>query len=217
MDEELYIFKMIDTATPSFCTFYKEYAGTLDNIKVIYSEIKKKFTDEEDLCHEILVKQSMEEYFNGNKNATNKGIYGEEPIFVPTNIIDRCKHEIQNKKIIHNNTWDFEYKLRFTKCLIENIITQNKGTSFYKVFVKFTFYNLEMFREYLKNWKEVKGPTWGNPGVLIINEESENNVIYTPVYLEDKKFDDLNEAKKYISDDNQINYSTVFNEIFGDG
>ncbi|ORX65352.1 hypothetical protein BCR32DRAFT_286548 [Anaeromyces robustus] len=164
------------------------------------------------------LKQSMDDYFNGNKNAINKGLYGNEPIFISTNIVDVYKHDIQNKEIIHNNIWDCEYKLRFKKCLTENIITQDENTSKYKTYVKFYFLNLELYDDFLNSWKEIKIPTWGNPGILIIDgTDSENVATYTPLYLEDKVFDNLNDAKKYISDSNQINFSTVFNEIFGDG
>ena len=221
MIENIYVLKMLNPATPSFCTSYKEYAGTLDDMKIIHSKINNKFLNKDDLCHEILVKQSREEYFNGNKNAINKGLYGNEPIFVPTIILDICKHNIQNKEIIHKNIWDCESKLRFKECLIEIIITQNKDNGKYKkykTFAKFHFINLELFNEFLNNWKEIKFPTWGNPGILIKDETiSENSAIYTPVYLQDKLFDSLNDAKKYILDINQINYSTVFEEIFGDG
>jgi len=218
MCENIYILKMMDPAAPSFCTIYKGYAGTLDDMKIIYSNLEKKFSNDEELYHENLVKQSMGEYFKGNKDAINKGIYGTEPIFVPTNVIDKYKHDIQNQEVIHKNTWDFEYKLRFKKCLAEIIITQNNNNDKYKIFIKFYFNNLERYDDFLNNWKKIDGHIWGNPGVLVIdNTESENITTYTSVYLEDKTFDNLNDAKEYILDKNQINYSTVFNEIFGDG
>lgn len=217
-NENIYILKMMNPSIPSFCTSYKEYAGSLDDMKKISSYIESKFSNNEELCHEVLVKQSMEQYFNGDKEAINKGLYGNEPIFVLTNVIDMYKHKIQNKEIIHINTWDCEYKLRFTECLIENIITQNKNIGLYKTYVKFHFTNLEQFYDFLNTWEKIKNNTWGNPGILIIdNNTSENSTVYSSVYLEDKAFDNLDDAKKYISDENQINYSTVFDEIYGDG
>ena len=218
MIENIFVLKMLNPAIPSFCTSYKEYAGTLDDMKILHLNINNKFLGKDELCHEILIKQSMEEYFNGNENAINKGLYGNEPIFVPISIINMCKHNIQNKEIIHKNIWDCEYKLRFRECIIESIVTQNKDNEKYKTFVKFYFINLELFNNFLNNWEGIKVPTWGNPGILIKDETlSENIAIYTPVYLQDKVFNNLNDAKNYILDKNQIDYSTVFEEIFGDG
>ena len=141
MDENtrFYCLTLDDYATPSFCSFGKDYFGTLP---LIASLIESLEADERYANNHTRLIQAFKEYRNGKTEVTHSVAYRETLLLEPVYIYAEMKSTTGCNKVKHLNVWDCIYYMRWEKAESDHIWLRHKNSYVRCIKTKFHTINL---------------------------------------------------------------------------
>ena len=214
--EPLYMIKLWDYAVPSFITAYNHYIGSKEDMLSLADNYKRASQSDEDV---IKLSNHICDYLNGYTSVKNPIVYGDEPVLEPLWLVGLQENHVMHGEYVHKNIYNCDYKMRFAQCLTEHYVVQKQDSSVYRVYMKFTFINLELYDVFSDTWERLRWSRLCNRDIFEADESDERSIVLsTIVGLEDVTFDSdsLDRLSVYLADVSNINYKLVFDEVFGD-
>lgn len=210
MEPQLYQMCLEDCACPSFCSAYKPFFGTLDEIEE-FVFAHKADGEKEGEMPEIV--SAFEAWKAGQKDVMHTVSYSPLPLLTPAKLVYRAEQTWQNYRWEHFNIWKCVYHMRCSSVQTEHRWVECEGRFMRCVIADFE--NLE-WSDDEKQWYPVDEDVWGLCHMLCFENNSVRNRLAEP----EKNF----ETQEKMQEDYQIflkNPTPVFcefcNEIFGDG
>lgn len=206
-----YCLTLDDYATPSFCSFGKDYFGTLQLITSLIDllETDKKYA--ENHAQHI---QTFKEYCNGNTEVKHGVAYRKIPLLTPVYVYAQANSIVSFNKVEHLNIWDCIYYMRWKKAESSHIWLRHKN-SFVRC-IKTKFYKLEYSGvDADDKYRPIKY-YMGFPMQIVLEKDIVSNILYTPEKVFDCEEELLKDIENFRNAPDPV-YTEIFNDIFGDG
>lgn len=201
-DTQGFAVTMPDYASPSFCTFAKEYVGTLAMLKG-YIDARKEWEPDSYVTANLCT--AVSELQQGRQN-TAVGIAGNVlPFVTPVTILAVKELIIMPFQIDHLNVWDCVYHIHAEKCTAK--LAYIKAPGVYRRCVLVDFLN-PTYDEHLLN-----AGFWGQPAMLAY----ESGHLYNRLMYIEKWFSTETEMLMDAKYPAKVDFSGFFDDVFGDG
>lgn len=207
-----YCLTLDDYSCASFCTFEKYYFGSIPQIASLIGLLEA----DENYTNNSLTRliQTFKEYCSGNTEVTYDVAYKEIPLLQPVFLYGFIKITTESNKVVHLNTWELPYYLRWEKLESEHIWL-NLGKLYVRC-IKTCFTNLQYADVDTDAEYEPIGMGFDFPNMIDIKD----GLTTSKLFVIEKYFDNEEELskdiKKFINTPDPI-CTEVFNDIFGDG
>lgn len=206
-----YCLTLDDYATPSFCSFGKDYFGSLP---LIASLIESLEADERYANNHTRLIQAFKEYRNGKTEVTHSVAYRETLLLEPVYIYAEMKSTTGCNKVKHLNVWDCIYYMRWEKAESDHIWLRHKNS--YVRCIKTKFHKLEYSGvDADKEYRAIKY-CMGFPMQIVLGEDFLENRLYVTEKVFDNEEELLKDIENFRNAPGPI-YTEIFNDIFGDG
>lgn len=210
MNEKYYRLLFDDYSAASFTSFDKDYYGTLEQINEFFEEIKK---DEELAKRQEYIISVYEKHLAGQKNISYKVAYREAPFIIPAKLLGEKTSVHINLSWEHLNTWRWPYIMKCDKAECRHIWLSCYGK--YSRCIKANFTNLR-YENTEGEFKKLGDMLWGLPGQI----SGIDGDLFNRLFVEEKVFKNKKEAMldfEQFEKTNDINFTEILNDIFGDG
>lgn len=212
-DESLfYCLTLDDYSAPSFCSFGKDYFGTLP---LIASLIESLEADERYAKNHSQLIQAFKEYCNGNTEFTHNVAYRETPLLEPVYVYAQADSISDFNKHEHLNVWDCIYYMRWKKAESSHFWLRHQKR--YIRCVKTIFYSLQYaVIDADEEYKPIKY-SMSFPGMIDFRDDA---VVSNRLHVIEKVFENekelLQDIENFRNAPDPI-CTEIFNDIFGDG
>jgi hypothetical protein len=219
MNEQYYSISLEDYAKPGFCSGWKEFFGTIDDVDGFIDELSKIEGHETTLRAFLEVKK-------GNLEATHDIAYGTHRFMEPVETIAWNEIELDKTEWDHRNIYGWIYRMRIHKGKIINLLVKHgdKYIRCYKVIVSnLSYFDDFRFEKELKEgatdpgWRLLKDGFWGHPAVLNVYNKGRGMYIESRFFFTEKVFDNRDDAMNNFKKSGLPNLGSFCDEIFGDG
>lgn len=210
-DESFYCLVLDDYAAPSFCSFGKNYFGSLELIEHLIHSIKvdRRYADD----YKQLI-NTFKEYMAGNVDVKHNVAYKDVLFLEPVTIYAKENSVADFNKYEHLNVWGYPYYLRWNRAE-SNHIWLKYGNSFVRC-IKTVFYNLEECADIDDEVYRPMHGCMGFPKQIEIKDEVVTNTLYvTEKVFEDEK-ELLEDVERFRNSQDPL-FERIFEDIFGDG
>lgn len=205
MKEPIYALALDDYATVSFCSFSKNYYGTVDEISEFISSLENNER----------IKVALEEYKSGNKNAEHIVAYKSTKLLTP--VISHSSHiyVFEDEKWTHENIYGYPYEMHADRIEAQQIII-NHNNNFLRC-IKATFFNLS-YQDLIRKDKLVPiKKFWGFPNLYKTNFINKDKcIIESRFFVVEETYASYKEASDSL-DIERITFKSLMDDIFGDG
>ena len=215
--------ELIDYATPSYASFTKTYYGDKESILKVLNHPR---TERPDMV------EAANQFFNGTGEGKVQVYFGApEPFIKQVRVIGTVEKQLDNVSFDHNNVWNCIYKMRAEHVSCRYVYIEDSDNKLYRC-LGCDFTNLTSGDETESIPQELvrEGKCWGHPGIIIekatvdkditnINQlsEGEKVVIGNSLMCREMIFNTMEELQKDMQDPCDLNFSGIFDDIFGDG
>ncbi len=204
MNQTYYAMQLEDPATPSFCSFAKDYFGTLQDFQDVMAEMKKA-----DAYADTV--NAFEQFMQGDLKAEHTVCYNKIPVLRTAQLIGKERFELDETEWDHENTFGYIYKMRAKRISAEQILFRS-GDAYYRC-VRPTFYDLQYQAECDAAWHEVGERLWGNLGVVQVQEKEHR----FRLFVVEKSSLSPGEVLSEMWTQANLHFGTACDEIFGNG
>lgn len=195
-------------ATPSFCSFSKQYIGTLTMLDRFISSISHDVKEPSYLSGII---NGYQRYRSGYHDATAFVAQSEVRLIHPLTTIE-CQHQEAAPFFYeHTNVWGFPYFIRAER-MKADIVYVRRGES-YKRYVGASLEHPLYGTTKEDCTDKLNDRLWGHPGVLSF----ENGVLSSRIMFCDRLFESQPEMRQDILSPSPIDFTGFFEDVFGDG
>ena len=205
--EQLFALKMLDCATPPYCTFSKTYIGSIQDIECVINRLR-------DIPEHMETVEAFDSYLSGNLQAAHRVAYKKERILRPVKQIAKNEFHLEETIWEHINIWGFPYKMRFSHADIERaaIIIDGQNVLCCRARMHDLCYEAQ------NQWYELIGGFWGNEWIMKVETQPDSHFsVRNDLYIEEDFFDSTEMMLESLADESTINLGEIVNEIFGDG
>lgn len=199
-------YKMIldDPATASFCSFPKDYFGTLND----YHDFVEAVREEKGYAD---TREAFAQFLNGNSLAQHTVCYNKTPILRLASLIGKEHFELDETEWDHENVYGCTYKMRAERISAEQILFRCED-HFYRC-IRPTFYGLQFKSREDAEWQDVGSQLWGNKGIIQVTGREHKFRLFV-VEKESQKLDVVLSEMWFPQ---YLNFKTACDEIFGNG
>lgn len=195
-------------ACPAFCSFNKEYIGTLAMLDGFIDTISKDVKEPSYLAGII---NGYQRYRDGYHDATAFVAQSEVRLIHPLTTIEVHHHDAAPFFYEHTNVWGFPYFIRAER-MNADIVYVRRGKNHMRYVGAYLEQPLYGTTENDCN-DELNDSLWGHPGVLSF----ENGVLSSRIMFCDRLFESQAEMKQDILSPSPIDFTGFFEDVFGDG
>lgn len=210
MSKQLYRLCLDDYSTPDFCSFNKDYIGTLEDIKTFIEALRN---DEKYAKSESRLIEAWDSYTAGNHEITYNATYQENKFLVRVKCLGTAGTILTDCEWEHLNTWWYPYYTKCSQAKSTHIRVSYQGK--YRRCVRVKFMSLQC-KSTTDEYIQFNGMCRGYPHMI----EKDGDITYNRMYVLEKSFKNKVEAlldlKAFIATPD-IEYRNVLNDIFGDG
>ena len=205
MKKRYFVLTMDDLATPGFCSWTKDFYGTLDEITEYIRRIPEGSYE--------TTKAALQEYLNGNTDVKHHICFHDRQLLTPVEVIKQERFELEQYLWDHKNIFDCIYKMKADMAVIEQMLI--KSGDCYTRCVRCAFTDLQYMTEAPLHlgYRKMHDGFWGLPGMMHI----EGNQYILSLYVLEKRYQNLEEALADMGKVEKLDLTDVCNEIFGDG
>ena len=207
MSKQHYVMLFNDPACPGFCSTDKPFFGTKEHYQML-----KWLMQEYEGCEETVI--AIENYFHGQRCAEHYIAHKYVPILKRIKVFASENLRFEDKTWEHFNIWGFTYKMRCDSGLAKQIIVKYEGK--YCRCLRVWFKNL-CYEDTSGAWSHVDS-FWGNKELMMIYHYPSVDIkINNILYIVDKKYDTIEEARQSLSNVDELSFKYLCDEIFADG
>lgn len=200
-----YSFELDDYSAPSCTSFTKLFFGSVEDFRKMIENIPAREMDE--------LKNTFEHFESGERRINHYAGYIKTRFAISVQVLDEKPFDVDDVNYLYENSYGFYYRVRFSRASgTAYLLKRNK---MYYIAYRAKIENPEFCGTQIpdEKWHPLGDMIWGHPGVLKIEDKSlENTLAVIESRFENEqvaraKFDEL-----YLS-----NWSSFFEEVFGDG
>ena len=209
MNEEYYVLRLWDSATPAFVSSDKMYIGTEDDIRALLEQIKQfeKYSEE--------TLSAIARYIAGDKTTKHNIAYRDIPVLEHCDRIASSTLSLENYSWEHTNIWGFPYFMKCDFAEVKQIIVKYKR-KYYRC-IRAWFKNL-CYESKSGIWI-LMGDFFFGPAYLFGVKEDlvEGRTLNNRLYVVEKVYDNLDDADDEFLSIEHLDFAGICNDIFGDG
>ena len=139
--------------------------------------------------------------------------YQTQPLLVQEELIAYEDFSFENPRWEHINIWGSPRQLKASSVDVSQIVVRQG--KWYIRCIRPVFKSL-MYRNPsapVSEWRPVGNRFWGHPHLMEVRGE----YTYSRLFIRQAVYDDEQDAIRDLKDESKIDFSPVFDEIFGDG
>ena len=204
MNKVFYKMQLDDPAMPSFCSFSKDYFGSLQDFKEMIDGMREK-----GICLETV--QAFERYLEGDSCAEHIVCYNKTPILVPARMISIERFNLEETEWDHENTYGCIYKMRADCVAVEQVLFECED--YYYRCVRPIFGGLQYKGEHSSQWLNVGNRLWGNESVVRID----GKVYAFRLFVVEQRSQNLDDILGSMWNQEKLDFRKACDEIFGNG
>ena len=193
-----------DPGSPSFCTFAKNYFGTVFDIGQVMDRMARigRYPD---------AVQAFTAFKEGNAEAVHTVCFHKEKLMNPCELIMKEHFVLKDHSWEHENVWGSTYHMHADHIAVDQILLQEEDL-YYRC-IRPTFSRLDYKTDVNGDWKPVGSQIWGNKAIMqyLCDDHS------LALYVLEKRHSDLDTAMAHMGKPELLDFSKVCDEIFGDG
>ncbi len=206
--EQYYAFYLDDPACASFCSFSKLYVGTL-------SDLAETIRRTQGIDGYQDTNEAFEAFLNGCKDAKHFVAQHYKQLLTPVDFRASSELSLGEREWEHINTWRCPYNMKFDKAEIKQIIVKHEGE--YIRLIKATITNL-CYENTVGDWCKIIDGFWGHSFLMDVTESPQGDVTITNIlYVVESSSKLLREEKAKLTDEAQIIFDRICDEVFADG
>ena len=204
MNPVYYCIALDDPTTPSFCTFAKNYFGTVFDIDQVMDRMARigRYPD---------AVQAFIAFEYGDTEAAHTVCFHKEKLMNPCMLIAKEHFVLTDHIWEHENVWESTYHMRADYIAVDQILLQEEGL-YYRC-IRPTFSRLDCKTDINEDWKPVGSRIWGNKAIMQYLRGNHSLALY----VLEKRYSDLDTAMAHMGKPELLDLSKVCDEIFGDG
>jgi len=218
----LYSVELIDYATPSFYSGTKTYYGDKESILRVLNHPEMNRPD---------MVEASKAFFEGRGDGIVRVFFGApEPFIKPIKIIAEVEKEIDNFHFDHLNVWDCTYRMLADHVSFTCVYLEDSNGSLRRC-IRADFTNLSL-DDNKTRYLVREGKNWGHPGLGIIAEKQpvskgimrysdlakgEQLVTTTTLLTADRIFENMDQLMQDTKNPQNLDFSPIFDDVFGDG
>lgn len=210
MSEQYYLLRLDDYAAPSTSSWWKDYFGTLEDIRGLVEALARDERRRESFAELI---DAFRSYEAGNHQVTHHVAYQAVPLLEPVKLLGKENVHMENYAWTHLNTWGCPYSLRCDSATAELLWFET--TEGICRAVKARFRNLQ-YEGSTGQWHPLADGFWGFPHMA----EAENSCIWTRLAVKE-----MNHSLRKTAEEDMASFQSVQDvdltgicqDIFGDG
>ena len=207
MSEQYYVLELDEPAEASFCSFSKQYFGTLKDMEIVMKAMEEEGNYENTVA-------AWKEYQAGNHDAKHSVAYASRFLLRPVKLIATAEAELKRRKWDHINAWNFSYPMKISGGFASQVILKYENKYFRCIRAMLKDLKYEGVTD---EWNEISS-IWGN--AVVIKKEllpkghyTINNLLYV---IEDEH-DSLEGLEDLLYNPDEIKFDKICDEIFADG
>lgn len=193
---------------PAYCSFSKQYAGTMEMLKAFIDELGQGAKDD---SYEQGIVDAFRRYQEGYHDARAFVAQGEHQLIYPLTAYAVTSVHEAPFFFEHTNVWGFPYFIT-GKQMDTELVYLRRGNELRR-FVKATIESPMYGTEEDDCTSPLDGGFWGHPCVLKFHDGRLGNQIM----FCDRHFETKEEMQKDISAPAEIDFTGFFEDAFGDG
>lgn len=202
--QQYYRIELDDPATPSFCTFAKNYFGTVFDISDVMDRMAQsgRYPD---------TVQAFTSFKDGDTEAAHTVCFHKERLMNPCELIMKEHFVLNDVLWKHENVWESTYHMRADQICVDQILLQ-EGELYYRC-IRPVFTCLEYTTDINRDRKPVGPKIWGNKAIMqyLCGDHA------IALYVLEERYSDLDTAMAHMGKPDLLDYSKICDEIFGDG
>ena len=196
--------------SPSFCSSYKMYFGTLNDIKVFIESLE---------CSEqnFMIRNAFKRYLLGETNVTYEAAYVQQKLIEDVELIAECKVKLGQTAWKFLNVWYSPQYMEFDSAIVRMALI--KYESRYLRVIKASVRGLRTSPEANRpkeRWIELTCGFWGHPGILSSSGEGNIHIVYSNLYMKEREYATKEEAMGKFRTDG-IRFNCFCEDVFGNG
>ena len=196
--------------SPSFCSSYKMYFGTLNDIKVFIESLE---------CSEqnFMIRNAFKRYLLGETNVTHEAAYVQQKLIEDVELIAECKVKLGQTAWKFLNVWYRPQYMEFDSAVVKTALIKYEDRYFrvIKASVRGLRTSPEVNRP-KEQWIELSYGFWGHPGILSSAVDGETYIVYSNLYMKEKEYAAKDEAlAKFYAD--KVCLDCLCEDVFGNG
>ena len=196
--------------SPSFCSSYKMYFGTLNDIKVFIESLE---------CSEqnFMIRNAFKRYLLGETNVTHEAAYVQLKLIEDVELIAECKVKLGQTAWKFLNVWYSPQYMEFDSAIVRMALI--KYESRYLRVIKASVRGLRTSPEANRpkeRWIELTCGFWGHPGILSSSGEGNTHIVYSNLYMKEREYATKEEAMGKFRTDG-IRFNCFCEDVFGNG
>ena len=196
--------------SPSFCSSYKMYFGTLNDIKVFIESLE---------CSEqnFMIRNAFKRYLLGETNVTHEAAYVQQKLIEDVELIAECKVKLGQTAWKFLNVWYRPQYMEFDSAVVKTALIKYEDR-YFRV-IKASVRGLRTSPEVNRpkdQWIELSYGFWGHPGILSSAVDGETYIVYSNLYMKEKEYATKEEALAKFHTD-EVCLDCLCEDIFGNG
>lgn len=207
----LYQITLIDYATPNFVSATKTYYGDKDAIFHVLNHLRANRPD---------MLEAANEFFEGRGPGIVQVYYSApEAFIIPVKVIGENEKHFDNFSSDHLNVWDCIYKMAADHAACRCVYIEDSLGKLYRC-LSAEFTNLSIDGTYGLIQRE---HFWGHPGIITnkctgqTGADDKNLITINTLMCPDREFNNLKQLRKDMDNPQKLNFSPIFDDIFGNG
>ena len=194
--------------TPAFCSFDKQYAGTMEMLLDFIDALEQ---DEDASEYEKGIIDAFHRYRQGYHDASAFVAQGERRLIHQVSGCEVLHKEVAPFDYVHTNVWGFPYYISSEK-MTADLVYLRRGNQYMR-YVKASFEAPKYGTTKERCNKPLGGSFWGHPGILTADDD----LLHNRLMFCDCLFETEANMRDDIADPSDIDFTEFFSDIFGDG
>ena len=207
-EDRFYQITLENYGKPAFCSFDKQYAGTMDMLADFIGSLEQ-IEDPGEYVKGII--DAFHRYRQGYHDATAFVAQGERRLIHPLSVYAIRNKEVEPFFYEHTNVWGFPYYISSEK-MQADLVYLRRGKQFMR-YVKATFEAPKYGTEKSRCNKPLGGSFWGHPEVLT----EEKGLLFNRIMFCDQVYDGEEAMRRDMAEPSDIDFTEFFSDVFGDG
>ena len=211
MKRKYYFFELDDYATPGFVSGTLLYLGTITGFKRLLQSTDRELNE---------LRETFKAFCEGNKKIKHYVAYAERRFAIPVKLLHRRKIILGANVFNHINIWGFPYVVHTDGTELSIYLVKCRNS--YSIYYRAKVINPRIETDVKKDGKPIQFMdigdwTWGFPGILKYSQKDNVSILENNLLVFDSSYSSEREAVAYFKEMQNVNMTSFYNEVFGDG
>ncbi len=200
-----YSFELDDYSAPSCTSFTKLFFGSVEDFKKMLENIPAGNMDE--------LKNTFEHFESGERRITHYAGYIKTRFAISVQVLDEKSFDLEDVNYLYENSYGFYYLVRFSRASGTAYLLKRNKMFYIAYRVKIENSEYRDAQNPVERWYPLGDMIWGHPGVLKIEDNSLENTLA----VIESSFENEQVARAKFDELSLCDWSSFFEEVFGDG